>query len=251
MSSDPSPPDAGHPGTPAADPTPFSDAGALAMPHGLARMVHLPDRPDPVPGDVLARLPDAEAQHAQTLRGFRQVSFVGGRLALHAAMADLGLPAVPVLPDARGTPVVPDGWTGSVSHKRTLAIALVARARRGTDAVTVGIDLETRAPARLGVAPRVLRPAELQAIEPLPLDRRWTALLLRFSTKEAIYKAVDPWVRRWVGFDEAEVTPGLDGLSAVTLHLDPPGPPMSVEAHYRWLPGHVVTTVRIRVPATA
>lgn len=223
-------------------PTPFGPAGDLATPHGIAAMTHLPDAGDPVPDAVLAQLPGPEVDHARTLGGFRQVSFVGGRLALHAAMRHIGAPDVPVLPDPRGTPALPGDWTASVSHKRTLAIAMVGRGPAGT----LGIDLENLAPARLGIAERVLRPAEQAAIASLPPDRAWIGLLLRFSTKEAIYKALDPYVRRWVGFEEAEVTPGRDGLTDVTLHLAHAEGPFFVDARYRWLPGHVLTTVRIR-----
>jgi len=228
----------------ASTPVPFSHAGTLATPHGVARLIHLPDGPDPVPEGVLARLPHEEAEHARTLRGFRQVSFVGGRLALRDAMRASGVPESPVLPDARGTPVLPEGWTGSVSHKRTLAAAMVARSAGGT----LGIDLEDLSPPRLRVAPRVLRPSELAVLEGLAEDRRWIALLLRFSTKEAIYKALDPHVRRYVGFDEAEVTPGLDGLAEVSLHRKGGEGPFAVQARYRWMPRHILTSVRIRPP---
>lgn len=223
-------------------PVPFSHAGTVTTPHGVARTIHLPNAADPVPDSVLSRLPREEAEHARTLGGFRQVSFVGGRLALRAAMRAAGVPDEPVLPDERGTPILPRGWTGSVSHKRTLAIGMVARSAAGT----LGIDLEDLDPPRLGVAPRVLRPAELAHLDALPEDRRWIALLLRFSTKESIYKALDPYVRRWVGFEEAEVHPGLDCHSEVTLHLTRSEGPFDVDARFHWMPRHVLTTVRIR-----
>lgn len=222
--------------------TPWTPAFETATPHGVLAGVHLPPAPDPVPAEILAELPPAERACAEAMRGYRQVEFVGGRLALRAAMRAAGAPLQPVLPDERGTPRLAPGWTGSVSHKRTLAVGMVARTVDGT----LGVDLEDREPPRSHLADRLLRPAELAAIADLPEDRRWTAILLRFSIKEAIYKAVDPWVRRWVGFHEAEVHLGLDGTAAVTLHLERGEGPFVVDARYQWMPGRVLASVRLR-----
>lgn len=220
---------------------PFTSLPLIAGPHGVIGLVRLPDSADPVPEEVLGRLHPEEAEYARALRGYRQVSFVGGRLALADALATLGVPRVPVLPDERGTPILPDGLTGSISHKRTLAVGLAALA---PSHVRVGIDLEDLDPPRPQVAPRVLRPAELSEIAQLPEDRRWIDLVIRFSAKEAIYKAIDPFVRRWVGFDEASVEPQVDGTLQLALHLTPPAPGLEVTGRFRWLPGHVLTTVR-------
>lgn len=220
---------------------PFELAWHYASAHGIAAAVHLPDAPDPVPEAVLTRLHPGEAEHATTLRGFRQVSFVGGRLALRLATQQLGLQPPAVLPDARGCPTLPDELLGSITHKRTLAVAMVAR----NHGWTLGIDLEDYGPPRLGIAPRVLTPRELAMVESLDEDRRWNAVLLRFSLKEAVYKALDPWVRRYVGFHEAEVDPDTDGCAQVRLLLARGEGPFRVEAQYRWLHGRLLSTVRI------
>lgn len=211
------------------------------LPHGVVVGVSMPDGPGPVDEAVLASLHPAEAAHARTLGGYRQVSFVGGRLALREARWQVGAPLDAVLPDARGTPQLPAGWTGSVTHKRTLAVAMVARAHDGT----LGVDVEDLAPARDGIADRVLRPAELDDVRGLPAALQWNATVLRFSLKESIYKALDPYVRRFVGFQEAEVWPDLDGTAQVTLHLAQGEGPFRVDARYQWLAGRVLTSVRI------
>src|SRR5215510_7519633 len=135
----------------------FDIAFHHATPHGVLTAVHLPDSPEPVPEAVLATLPREEAEHARTLRGHRQPQFVGGRIALRRAMDQIGFRAGPVLPDARGTPQLPPGIAGSVSHKRDLAIAMASRDARGT----LGVDLEDYGPPRLGIAEHVLVPEEL------------------------------------------------------------------------------------------
>ena len=45
-------------------------------------------------------------------------------------------------------------------------------------------------------------------------------MTLRFSAKEAVYKAIDPWLRRYVGFREVEVE--LDAQGEGRAHaVDP------------------------------
>ena len=213
-----------------------------ATPHGVVAAVHIPDAPDPVPDEVLSELPDPEAELARGLRGYRQVQFTGGRIALRTACEQLGARPPALLPDERGAPQMPRGFVGSISHKRDLALAMVAREGSGT----LGVDLEEYGPPRLAIAQKVLTERELAEIEALPEDRRWISVLLRFSIKESIYKAIDPYVRRYVGFHEAEVFPDLRGAAAVQLNLKGDEGDFEVDAHYEWLHGRILTSVRIR-----
>ena len=87
--------------------TPFDIAFHHATLHGVLTAVHLPDSGEPVPEPVLASLPREEADHARTLRGFRQPQFVGGRIALRRALDQIGYRAGAVLPDGRGAPQLP------------------------------------------------------------------------------------------------------------------------------------------------
>jgi 4'-phosphopantetheinyl transferase EntD len=225
---------------------PFSTAFTQAVQFGLLTAVHLPDDPSPVPEEVLARLPKAELEHAHTLKGYRQVSFVGGRLALHETLGQLRMPNDPILNDAHGCPVMPDGMAGSISHKRTLAIALVARSRHGQ----LGLDLEDLSPERMGVAEKVLRPEELEELLELPPERQWTSLLLRFSLKEAVYKVLNPTLRRYIDFQEARIHLDLDLTASVDLYLkDPKEHSFSLDGRYQWMDGRVLTMMRMRPDA--
>lgn len=223
----------------------FKVVHQFATPHGVVAAVRIPDAPDPVPEAVLARLPGAEASHARTLRGYRQVQFVGGRLALRHAVGQLGMKCGPVLSTPRGAPRLPAGLVGSVSHKRDLAVGMAAR----DNGWTLGVDLEDYEPARPSIAPRVLRPAELDTIASYDDARRWIAIVQRFSLKESIYKALDPYVQRYVAFEEAEVVPDLEGSAEVALHLARGEGPFEVSCRYEWLWGRLLTSVRIR-PST-
>ncbi|HET7504481.1 MAG TPA: 4'-phosphopantetheinyl transferase superfamily protein [Kofleriaceae bacterium] len=197
-------------------------AERLALAHGACVLIELAD-----PDAALAALDPAEQAHAHTLGAPRRRDYVAGRTALHLA---LGSPA-PILSDRRGAPIVPDGWVGSVSHKDALAAALVAPAGHGH----IGVDLERAAPPRVDIAPRILTPRELAQ-----LPDRGRAVTLRFAIKEAIYKAIDPYVQRYVGFLEVELE--LDPASdAVQVRSELA---LAIEATWREHAGHWLATAR-------
>jgi len=210
-----------------------------ALEHGVVSGVALPDSPDPVPDAVIETLHPRERAYAREQKGYRQVSFVGGRLAARAAANQLGVMLGALLPDERGTPVWPSGVTGSISHKRKLAVALVSRDRGHR----LGVDLEEYEPARPTIAAKVLTPSELSAIADLPPDRQWISTVLRFTVKEAIYKALDPTVRRYIAFSEATVIPDRRGSAYVQMNLAQGEGPFCIEARYAWLHGHILATV--------
>lgn len=220
----------------------FQVAYHHATPHGVVSAVHIPDSPQPVPDAILDALPSEEAAHARTLKGYRQVQYVGGRLALRQACGQLGVRPGPLLATERGAPCMPEGVVGSVSHKRDLAIGMVAKDR----GYTLGVDLEDYGPPRMSILPRILTESECAELAPLPDDRKWIQAVLRFSLKESIYKALDPFVHRYVGFHEAEVRPDLFGDAAVVLHLTQGEGPFEVSARYDWVWGRILTSVRIR-----
>ena len=213
-------------------------------PYGLLVGFALPGNPDAVPEEVLERLHPAEREEALRQRGYRQPEWVGGRLAANAAIRLLGLQPGPVLSDARGAPLPPPGVRLSISHKRSLVVALAARAENGD----IGVDLEDLSPARPDVASAVLTGAEQLEVGALPEDRRWTAILLRFSLKEAIYKAVAPRVQRMIGFEEADVALHPDGSADLKLRLRPEEPSPRLEGRYTWMNSQVLTMVRARWP---
>jgi 4'-phosphopantetheinyl transferase EntD len=201
-------------------------------PHGLCTIIELPDDADALAA-ALAALPAAEQALAATLTVVRRRELVAGRTALHAALAELApaLAGAPVLSDDRGAPLLPAGWVGSVSHKGPRAAALVAPA----DGTRIGIDLERAQPSSQDIARRILTARELATLA--DADRALGATL-RFSIKEAIYKAVDPFVRRYVGFTEVELDV-VEGLAHVTSEL-----PLHIETTWRELDGYWLATAR-------
>ena len=227
------------------DPLPFAPYGMafrVALPFGLLAGVHLPAGPDPVPRAALARLHPDERDFARTLGGYRQVQFVGGRLALGDLLGELGLRRGGVLPNSHGAPELAPGFVASVSHKQDLAVGLVARGH----GVGIGVDLEDTDRHRPGVAARVLRAEELRAVETLPADRQWVDTAIRFSVKESVYKALHPFLLRYIGFGEVAVWPEPDGNDRVEPFLRPGEGPFRFEARHLWIGTRVLSIVRVR-----
>ncbi len=149
-----------------------------------------------------------------------------------------------LLGDARGAPVLPAGFVGSISHKTRLAIALVARA----DGWTRGVDLEAvmPAPRAVDLTGRIMTPAERQNLLQLPESERAAAVLWGFCAKEAIYKALDPFVHRYVGFHEVQVARLSDGTGDAMLQLPDAEGPFDVDLRWMVHDGWNITSARVR-----
>jgi 4'-phosphopantetheinyl transferase EntD len=148
------------------------------------------------------RLHPAEREAAAKFGEKRVATWTAGRIALRAALRELGHAGEEPLPfDDRGAPIIPAGLVASVSHTNHLGVALALP----DGGARIGVDIEALEPERLRVAEMVLTPAERALVDALPPETQWPALLLRFSVKEALYKGLDPYLRRWIGFEEVEI----------------------------------------------
>jgi enterobactin synthetase component D len=230
----------------------------IDLPHGRCVGVRIPTGLEQdnllalAPG--LAGLADEERAFLESLSVARKPTWLAGRIALHEALRDLALDAGPILTTKRGAPELPDCVTGSISHKRTLAVALAARRRGG---LSVGVDLEptpTLPPSptdpgwdnRPDISSRVMTGEELAALATIPDSLRRREVVLCFSIKEALYKAINPLIGRYVSFHEATVLPHLDGSVTVTLALAKEEGPFVAEARWSEIDGHLLTTATVR-----
>lgn len=221
----------------------------MAYPHGVTARVPVPALPVNDDWEVLLqRLVDdgtlhaEEAALARTLPPPRRATFVAGRQALRTAVRQLpdhrSAHQAPVLRTPRGAPLLPPDLTGSVTHKRTLAMAAVAP--RTPDVLHLGLDLERRPTeadlTRPSIAPKILTGREAVALEGLGSDAmaERERTLVYFSLKEAVYKAIDPFVERYVRFTEVELTLDDAGGASVRLLL-PELAHGRVQVEARWL----------------
>ena len=191
---------------------------ALATPHGHCVILETEEE---------LPLLGVEQAIGDNLGPLRRRELAIGRAALREALGQhVAIPA-----DDRGAPVLPAGWVGSISHKGSRAAALVAPVGSGF----VGIDLEKALPPRVAIGRRILTERERAS------GREVT---LFFAIKEAIYKAVDPIVRRYVKFTEVELELG-DGTCEVRV-VDVEQLPVAVEAWWQERDGMWLATARAK-----
>lgn len=167
------------------------------LPRGAAAVEALSDPPDAV------LFPEEEALIGRAVLK-RRLEFTTVRHCARAALSRLGVPEVPILTGERGAPQWPDGIVGSMTHCVGYRAAVVARS---TDVVTVGVDAEPHDALPPDVLDTVTLPQERDRLAQLAAARpdvHWDRLL--FSAKEAVYKAWFPLTRRWLDFDEADIT---------------------------------------------
>jgi enterobactin synthetase component D len=218
----------------------FAIAFQTTLPHGLC--VGVEPSGGALGPEAVVGLHPAEQRHAATLRQHRRTTWIAGRLAMRAALAGLGVDATAaIMADERGAPALPQGVVGSISHKRDLAVAMAAMDM----GFTLGVDIERCAPSAYDIGRRVLAEDERDELAELDEAERGLGVMLRFSLKEAIYKAIDPVLRRHVGFGEVRVTPRDDGTAEVRHCLERP-----LEIHGWWtIRGqHFLTSARARSP---
>lgn len=168
----------------------------------------------PLPGAAL--LPEEEPLVARAVDRRRE-EFTTARSCARQALAELGVPAAPLLAGPGREPLWPAGVVGSLTHCTGYRAAAVARS---ADIAAIGIDAEPHRPLPAGVLPRVALAEEMDALRGLPRDVHWDRLL--FSAKESVYKAWYPLARRRLGFSDAAVE--LDPAGSFRARLLVPGP---------------------------
>ncbi|WP_158614526.1 MULTISPECIES: 4'-phosphopantetheinyl transferase family protein [Mesorhizobium] len=151
-----------------------------------------------------------------TAQPIRRAEFLAGRAMARAALHALGQPApeIPIGPDL--APLWPRGSAGSITHARGHC-ACFAIADPGWQ---VGVDVQTLANGHalesiLSMTANENERALIVRQMALPPD--WLSTLL-FSAKETLFKVLYPVVRRFFGFDCAELrTTPANGY--LRLHL--------------------------------
>jgi 4'-phosphopantetheinyl transferase EntD len=181
----------------------------------------------------------------------RRREFATGRACARAALASLGVPALPILRGERGAPRWPNGFVGSITH--CVGYRAAAAGRR-EEWASLGIDAEPDIPLEEGVLSVVARPDEVASVRELirlnPGGPSWDRLL--FCAKEAVYKAWYPLTGRWLGFDEAVIA--MDPVAEVFgARLLVPGPAVDGQEvtgfQGRWLARAGLLITAVAVPA--
>jgi 4'-phosphopantetheinyl transferase EntD len=171
------------------------------------------------------------------------------RACARRALAELGLPPVPILTGPSREPLWPAGVVGSLTHCAGYRAAAVARR---DDVAAIGIDAEPHETLPEGVLEHASLPEERAALAALPPGTHWDRLL--FSAKESVYKAWFPLAGRWLGFQDARLTffPPTRTFDAMLLVGDRPSVGGRVVDHftggYAVAGGLLVTAIAVPYP---
>ena len=194
-----------------------------------------------------ALFPAEEALVARAVQKRRR-EFATGRHCARTALGALGIAPAPILPGQGGAPQWPPGIVGSITHCAGYRAAAAARA---SGVVTVGLDAE----------PAQRLPGEVLELVALPDERDrllglaraepgvcWDRLL--FSAKESVYKAWYPLARRWLGFDDADITiNAADGTFEARLLVTAPAssgvPPAGFTGRWVIAEGMILTAITV------
>jgi 4'-phosphopantetheinyl transferase EntD len=177
----------------------------------------------------------------------RRREFISGRACARLALRRLGAPVVAIPSGKNGEPRWPTGVVGSITHCQGYRACAAAWSEA---IISLGIDAEPNAPLPDGVLEEVAQGRELEPIaagaDGVHVDR------LRFSAKEAVYKAWFPLAGRWLGFDDVELS--LDRANAeFHAKLLVPGPVVDGarlgEFRGRWALEEGVICTAVIVPA--
>jgi len=181
----------------------------------------------------------------------RVTEFRLGRAAAHDAMTNLMPQPVKVRKAKGGEPIWPNHITGSITHTRYVAAAVLGSKNH---IQSIGIDLEeTRDHVNLQIAGQFSTEKEQQWIHAHDTDdtndHTHAALKLKmlFSAKESLYKAIYQWKRKALGYKSMELTdePGSnffrvsirDDAGITGLHGE------NGRVHYAFIDNYVFTYV--------
>ena len=163
----------------------------------------------------------------------RRNEFITVRHCARVSLGKLGLPPTPILKGDKGEPCWPDGVVGSLTHCAGYRGAVVGRS---SSVRSVGIDAEPHGALPEGVLKAIsLAPERSEiAVKKHDAGLHWDRIL--FCSKEATYKAWFPVTRRWLGFEDAQITfevdsCGLSGEFRAQILIDGSalsGPPLTV-----------------------
>ncbi|TSH83690.1 4'-phosphopantetheinyl transferase [Pantoea sp. paga] len=122
----------------------------------------------------------------------------------------------PIVGASRGVPVWPAGWRGSLSHTRSHAIAVLVKETSG---LHPGVDIEKHNPTLLLNTSDMFTSMEEQAFLrtlSLPYSQ---ALLLVFSAKETLFKALWPEIKGFIDFSSSYLSEVNTDRKTFTLTL--------------------------------
>lgn len=133
----------------------------------------------------------------------RKAEFIAGRIACRHRLESFGN-GERVRVNSDRSPAWPEGFTGSISHDGAIACAVVSPKDDETHSIGIDLCVSMTDNDAVQVADNISTLEELNRFNDtsfLTMD----ALRLIFSSKESLYKAVYPLVKRFIDFKEVEI----------------------------------------------
>ncbi len=147
---------------------------------------------------------EEEQAHIARAVPSRQADFSTGRHCARQALRALGIPPAPIPAGPLRGPIWPPGLTGSITHDAGLCAAVVAHLT-----VYRGLGIVILVVAR---ATPIVESAKGQITA--PGEESGSDLVLRFSAKESVIKAISAQMNRWLDFPEITIQIGPSSFEA-------------------------------------
>jgi len=174
----------------------------------------------------------------------RRREFAAGRAAAHAAMIDLGGQPQPILIGEKRAPIWPNGLTGSITHTRSCAMAVVGHSK---DLLALGIDVEEDTPLADNLLSAICSEREQQWLQEQGNAGQLAKVI--FSAKEAAYKCQYTLSQRFFGFDGMELELDLEQgrfQARFTAEQPPFAQDATINGRFAVGAGVIVTTAELR-----
>lgn len=181
-----------------ADEHPASDPDANLLRSLLPTSIAVAEARGDQPGELFPEERPAIARAVES----RRREFITTRGCARTALRSLGHPPVGIARGASGAPIWPVGVVGSLTHCDGYRGAAVGSTDRWS---MIGIDAEPHAPLPSDVGNLIVSTAEQIGTRAIASANGVHADRVVFSAKEAVYKAVHPVLRCWVGFDDVAI----------------------------------------------
>ncbi|MGH8383722.1 4'-phosphopantetheinyl transferase family protein [Pseudomonas sp.] len=189
------------------------------LPHPVAGavLVSCPFDPALLASDDFLRAGIEQTPNLQRSVAKRQAEYLAGRVCARAALQRLdGREYIPGTHEDR-SPIWPTGISGSITHGKGWAAAVVARS---SDCQGLGLDQESLLSDERAerLAREILTEAELHRMD---ASQTGLTVTLSFSLKESLFKALYPLVQQRFYFEHAEVLEwSSDGQARLRLLTD-------------------------------
>lgn len=145
----------------------------------------------------------------------RKAEYLAARYATKKILQAYGCDEVPgIAPDR--APAWPSGWHGSISHSHECAIAVITPDDSG---LIPGIDIEFLAPESILHTAYIFSSQDEQDLLAVSNIDYPTALLIVFSAKESLFKALYPEIGRFFDFNATRVCKIETSTQRITLEL--------------------------------